>query len=46
MDTEDFISPNSPLLDQTSAGNDEGAGADFRTEGELKTQRGHGGNGK
>lgn len=30
-----------PLLDQTSAGNDEGAGADFRTEGEVKTQGGY-----
>lgn len=29
-----------PLLDQTLAGNDEGVGADFRTEGEVKTRRG------
>lgn len=33
-----FTSPNSPLLDQTSAGNDEGAGADFRTGGEVKRE--------
>lgn len=33
MDTEDFTSPT---LDQTLAGNDEGARADFRTEGEMQ----------
>lgn len=37
MDTEDFTSPT---LDQTSAGNDEGARADFRTGGEVETQGG------
>lgn len=40
MDTEDFTSPNSPCLDKTSAGNDKGAGTDFRTEGEVKTKEG------
>lgn len=33
MDTEDFTSPT---LDQTLAGNDECARADFRTDGETK----------
>lgn len=35
-----------PSFDQTLAGNDEGAGTDFTTGGEVKTQRGHGGNDK
>lgn len=34
-----------PLLDRTSAGNDEGAGVDFRTEGEVKTRGGYEGDG-
>lgn len=42
METEDSLLI--PLLGQTSAGNDEGAGADFRTEGEVKTRTGFWGN--
>lgn len=44
MDAEEFLPPDSPSLDQTLAGNDEGVGADFGTEGEVKTRRGQGGN--
>lgn len=46
MDTEDFTPPNSPRLTKRLVGNDEGAGTDFTTEGEVKTRRGHGGNEK
>lgn len=39
MDTEDFTPPNSPCLTKHRQGMIEGAGADFRTEGEVTTRK-------